>query len=102
MACARSGRSRLRHDLETFAKRLKAVEAKAAQDGLLLTEAQLVALERAKQEKEAQGEIETEHPGYLGAQDTFYVGTLKGVGRKRRGPHLSANLHRHLHACGTH
>src|SRR5690349_23896152 len=26
-------------------------------------------------------EIETEHPGYLGAQDTFYVGTLKGVGR---------------------
>jgi len=21
------------------------------------------------------------HPGYLGSQDTFYVGTLKGVGR---------------------
>jgi len=38
-------------------------------------------LEQAKQEKEAHGEIETEHPGYLGAQDTFYVGTLKGVGR---------------------
>lgn len=71
----------LRHDLETFTKRLKAVEAKAAQDGLALTEAQLVALERAKQEKEAHGEIETEHPGYLGSQDTFYVGTLKGVGR---------------------
>lgn len=48
---------------------------------MILTEEQLVALERARQEKEAHGEIETEHPGYLGAQDTFYVGTLKGVGR---------------------
>ena len=38
-------------------------------------------MEKAKEEKEAVGEIETEHPGYLGAQDTFYVGTLKGVGR---------------------
>lgn len=71
----------LRHDMETFKKRLKALEAKVAQDGLVLTENQLAALERAKQEKEAHGEIETEHPGYLGAQDTFYVGTIKGVGR---------------------
>jgi transposase InsO family protein len=71
----------LRHDLETFAKRLKALEAKSAQDNLILTEAQLKALEKAKQEKEAHGEIETEHPGYLGSQDTFYVGTIKGVGR---------------------
>ena len=47
----------------------------------MLTEAQLVALEKAKQEKEAHGEIETYHPGYLGAQDTYYVGTIKGVGR---------------------
>jgi len=29
----------------------------------------------------AHGEIETAHPGYLGSQDTFYVGTIKGVGR---------------------
>ena len=71
----------LRHDMETFKKRLKALEAKAAQEGLVLTEEQLAALERAKQEKQAHGEIETEHPGYLGAQDTFYVGTIKGVGR---------------------
>lgn len=71
----------LRHDLETFQKRLKALEAKMAQENLILTEAQLAALERRKAEREECGEIETEHPGYLGAQDTFYVGTLKGVGR---------------------
>ena len=70
-----------RHDLETFKKRLKALEARAAQEGLILTEEQLRALERAKEEKEAHGEIETAHPGYLGSQDTYYVGTLKGVGR---------------------
>lgn len=71
----------LRHDLETFKKRLKALEAKAAQEDFILTEAQLQALEKAKEDKEAHGEIESEHPGYLGAQDTFYVGNIKGVGR---------------------
>ena len=71
----------IRHDLEVMKKRLKALEAKSAQDGFVLTEAQVVALEKAKLEKEAHGEIETEHPGYLGSQDTFYVGTIKGVGR---------------------
>ena len=42
---------------------------------------QLAALEKAKADKEAHGEFESECPGYCGAQDTFYVGTLKGVGR---------------------
>ena len=47
----------------------------------MLTEAQVRAREKAKQEKEAHGEIETAHPGYLGAQDTYYVGTIKSIGR---------------------
>jgi hypothetical protein len=45
----------------------------------VLTEVQVIALEKAKTEKEAHGEFESEHPGYCGAQDTFYVGNLKGV-----------------------
>lgn len=71
----------LRHDLETFKKRLKALETLVAQDGLVLSEEQVAALERKKEDQVAKGEIETYHPGYLGAQDTYYVGTIKGVGR---------------------
>lgn len=71
----------LRHGLENFKKRLKALEQKVAEDGIVLTDAQVAALEKKKEDDVACGEIETAHPGYLGSQDTFYVGNLKGVGR---------------------
>lgn len=71
----------LRHDLETFQKRLKALEAKVQQDGLILTDAQVAALEKKKEDQQTKGEIETHHPGFLGSQDTYYVGHIKGVGK---------------------
>jgi len=72
----------VRHGLETFKKRLSVLEEKSAKEGIVYTEAQLVALEAAKRDRESHpDEIETEHPGYLLSQDTFYVGYLKGVGR---------------------
>jgi len=71
----------LRHKLENFKGRLSALETKVANEGIELTDAQIAALERKHEDDVACGEIETAHPGYLGAQDTFYVGNLKGVGR---------------------
>jgi transposase InsO family protein len=71
----------LRHRLGRFKDRLRRLEEKMAKESLILTESQIHALEKKKQDDEACGEIETAHPGYLGSQDTFYVGTLKGVGR---------------------
>lgn len=71
----------LRHNLENFKKRLKALEEKVAKEGIALSDAQIAALEKKQFDDEACGEIETAHPGYLGSQDTFYVGNLKGVGR---------------------
>src|ERR1041385_2165968 len=58
---------RQRHDLTSIKHRLKALKAKAAQDGILLTEAQIAALEKAKADKKAHGAFESEAPGYCGA-----------------------------------
>ena len=71
----------LRHNSENCKKRLKALEQKVATEGFILNEAQVAALEKKKDDDVACGEIETAHPGYLGSQDTFYVGNMKGVGR---------------------
>lgn len=71
----------IRHGLERKSQRLKRLEKWAAETGGILTESQVQALEQAKEEREAHGEIETFHPGFLLGQDTFYVGWIKGVGR---------------------
>ena len=71
----------MRHKLASFKNRHNALEEKMAQEKMILTEAQVQALEKKKNDDLVSGEIETAHPGYLGSQDTFYVGTLKGVGR---------------------
>lgn len=71
----------LRHDLENFKKRLKALEEKIEKEGILLNDEQIAALEKKKDDDLVSGEIETVHPGYLVSQDTFYVGNMKGVGR---------------------
>jgi hypothetical protein len=71
----------LRNGLENFKKRFKALEEKVSSDGIILTESQVITLEKKKHDYEACGEIFTVHPGYLGSQDTFYVGNMKGVGR---------------------
>jgi hypothetical protein len=54
-----------------------------------------ITLERQQSADEAHDEIKTEHPGYLGSQDTYYVGTIKGIGRIISRPSLipRAKLH---------
>jgi transposase InsO family protein len=71
----------LRHNLQIKSLRLKRLEAWAAENTNILTESQVKALEEAKEEKDVYGEVETPHPGFLLAQDTCYIGTIKGVGR---------------------
>ena len=71
----------LRHNLHVKGLRLKRLEKWAAENTGILTESQVQALESAKEEKEAHGEVESPHPGFLLAQDTCYIGYIKGVGR---------------------
>ena len=71
----------LRHQLENKSLRLKRLEKWSAEKNNILSESQVQALEEQKQEKEAHGEIETHHAGFLFAQDTYYVGYIKGIGK---------------------
>lgn len=71
----------LRYDLHTKGQRLKRLEKWAAENSNILTESQVKALESAKERDEAIGEVESPHPAFLAAQDTYYVGTIKGIGR---------------------
>ena len=61
----------LRNNMASLKDRLKALEKKSAEEGLVLTEAQVQALERKKQDDLACGEIETAHPGYSAARILF-------------------------------
>ena len=71
----------LRHQLASFRDRLKALGSQGGLRRPGVDRITVQALEKKKLDDQACGEIETAHPGYPGSQDTFYVGTLKGVGR---------------------
>jgi len=71
----------LRHDLETRLKRLLRLEQAVAQDTtLVLAEEQVRLLERHSVDFRCR-HVEASQPGELLNQDTFYWGTLKGVGK---------------------
>lgn len=71
----------LRHDLQVKGLRLKRLEKWAAENMGVLSESQVQALEDAKEEREAHGEVESPHPAFLVGQDTCYIGYIKGVGK---------------------
>ena len=70
----------IKNNLGSRYERLMKLEEQVAQEGIELTPEQVVQIEKANpcfRERH----IESSQPGELLAQDTFFVGTLKGVGR---------------------
>jgi hypothetical protein len=63
--------------LQTFAKQIKALSAKVVQDGLILTAAQLRPLEKAREAKQAHGEIKTNTRGIWAGRIPFTWKTSK-------------------------
>jgi len=70
----------LRHEIETRHKRLLRLEAAAQGDTIVLSEEQMQLLERHSVDFRCR-HVESSRPGELLNQDTFYWGTLKGVGK---------------------
>jgi transposase len=77
----------MRHDLQTFQRRLKALEARSAQDGLILTEDQVRALERAREERRDRNRA-SKLPGR--------AGYLLCGNHQEHQANLSADLYRYL------
>jgi transposase InsO family protein len=70
----------LRNELETRTKRLLRLEREAQQQTFVLSERQIALLERHSVDFRCR-HVEASRPGELLNQDTFYWGTLKGVGK---------------------
>ncbi len=71
-----------RQGLTTRFARLLWLERRSAEGGIILTERLKRLLQRAQaRSQDPEAHVESPRPGYLLCQDTYYVGTIKGVGR---------------------
>jgi len=83
-----------RHGLNLRYQRLLWLERKVATAGGVLTEAQQRLLRRWQgRQTDPEQHIEAPHPGYLLCQDTYYVGTIKGVAESRCSPWSMRTAH---------
>jgi transposase len=84
-----------RHDLETRQKRLKALEAKRAQEGLVLSESQLARVGESHGRQGSARRVRERMPGLLWRAG--YILCRHAQGRRA---HLSADFPRYLHQTG--